>query len=148
MTFTVGLVRVLAVEVSDATPRFAGLQSVVETVATVEIADGQPPLVTTARKSVVVERLPVFNVGLVAPLILAKGLAPVRDCHWIEPVKPVRVIVVPLPVQTGVTAAVAVPPTLAGFTVKTAEQEVMHPFESVIVTVYVPAVLTLMLCEV
>ena len=62
--------------------------------------------------------------------------------------KPVSVIVVPLPLQTGVTAAVAVPPTLAGLTVRVPEQEVVHPFESVIVTVYVPAELTLMLCEV
>jgi hypothetical protein len=90
----------------------------------------------------------VLSVVLVSPVIFANAAAPVRFCHWIEPTEPLRVMVVPLLTQTGVTAAVAVPPTLGGLTDTVAEQEVVHCFESVMVTVYVPAELTLMLCEV
>ena len=90
------------------------------TVATVELADGQTPLVTTARKSVVVVRLPVFKVGFVWPAMSAKGLAPVRDCHWIDPTWPPRAMVVPLPLHTVEGVAVAVPPTEVGLTVTVA----------------------------
>src|SRR5258705_44305 len=87
------------------------------TLAVVELAEAHTPLVTTARKSVVTVKLPVFSVTPVCPAILANGLAPVRDCHWMVPVLPVSVIVVEEPLQIVAGLAVAVPPTLVGFTV-------------------------------
>src|SRR5437870_4290518 len=123
-TVTESLVRAEAPEVSDfVLPRLTGVQAAMATVCVVELADAQTPLVTTARKSVCVARLPVSSVALVSPLMLTNAAVPTLDCHWIEPVEPLSVMVVPLLMQTGVTAAVAVPPTLVGLTVTVATVE-------------------------
>ena len=45
------------------------------------------------------------------------------DCHCIAPVLPVKVIVVELPLQTGLGKAEAAPPTEVGFTVTVAVVE-------------------------
>src|SRR6185295_16525754 len=94
------------------------------TVATVEVAGAHVPLVTIAWNSVVTVNTPVFKLALIAPAISANGFTPVRDCHWIVPVFPASVIVVVSPAQIGVAVAVAVPPTLVGFTTTVATVEV------------------------
>ena len=54
----------------------------------------------------------------VPPVTVAQPLFPVADCcHCIVPVCPVKLIVVLAPLQTVPAVAVAVPPTLAPFTV-------------------------------
>src|SRR2546428_78433 len=88
--------QIVAGEAVAAPPTDVGLTI---TVATLEFVDAQTPLVTTARKSVVVVRLPVLNVSLVWPLILTNALVPVRDCHCTEPMLPESVIVDELPLQ-------------------------------------------------
>jgi hypothetical protein len=56
-------------------------------------------------------------------------------CHWIEPVYPLTVTVVPLPVHTCDAAGVAVPPTEVGLTVNVPEPLLLwHPLLSVTTT--------------
>ena len=52
----------------------------------------------------------MLKVALVCPDMSAYEPV-VFDCHWIDPVYPVSVIVVPVPEQSDVSVAVAVPPT-------------------------------------
>ena len=57
------------------------------TVATLELAGEQTPLVTTARKHVVLLKLPVLRVAAVWPVMLVNGPPLLADdCHWIVPV--------------------------------------------------------------
>src|SRR5437867_2150079 len=122
-TVTGESVMLAAPEVSFVVPRLTGVQKAIATVCVVENFAVQAPLVTCARKSVWVARLPVSRVALVSKLMLVNAAAPTLDCHWIEPVEPLSVMVVPLLMQTGVTAAVAVPPRLVGLTVTVATVE-------------------------
>jgi hypothetical protein len=87
------------------------------TVATEELAEAHMPLVTVARYHIFCVRLPVLNVVEVAPLTLLYVLPSVDEYHWIVPVLPASVIVVPLPLHTVEAVAVAVPPTEAASTV-------------------------------
>src|ERR1043166_2678819 len=84
-----GLVRVCtpAPDVSESAPSLTGVQFATATVCGVELVETQAPLVTTARKSVCVRRLPVLSVGLVSPPMLANAAVPVRFCHWIVAVQ-------------------------------------------------------------
>ena len=55
------------------------------------------------------------------PITLAHPVLPSDDCcHWIVPVFPLNVIVVPLPEHTAEVVAAAVPPILVAFTVTAA----------------------------
>jgi hypothetical protein len=94
------------------------------TVAALELADEQTPLVTTARNSVVCVRLPVES-GLDAEAISVQVVPLLmEDCHFaIDPVWPLRLIVVDDPLQTSELAGAALPPTDAESTVTVAALE-------------------------
>lgn len=85
----------------------------------VELALEHTPLWTTARNCVVWFRFPVVS-GLDVDT-MSDHVVPFKDdCHLtIDPVWPLRVIVVPFPLQTVPADAVAVPPTVTGLTVTT-----------------------------
>ena len=90
----------------------------IETDVVLLVVEEQCPLVTTALYQVFPVKLAVVYVSVVPPLpdvTLAHPVAPSADCcHWIVPVCPDKVIVVPLPVQTVAAVGVAVPPTEVG----------------------------------
>ena len=50
------------------------------------------------------------------PVTFAQELPSADCCHWMVPVEPLTVIVVPEPVQTLAAVAAAVPPTLVALT--------------------------------
>ena len=64
---------------------------------------------------------------LVAPEMFVNVVLSGEACHWIAPVLPDSVIVVPLPLHTVEAVAVAVPPTDVGFTVTAALAEKAAP---------------------
>ena len=93
------------------------------TSTTLELAVEQSPLCTTARKLLVTVRLPVLK-GLAVELMNTQSVPLVEDSHrTMEPVWPLRLIVVEEPLQRVSDAAVAVSPTLTGLTVTVAAPE-------------------------
>ena len=91
--------------------------------STLELALAHTPLCSTARYSVVAFNTPVFS-GLAVEAISVQVVPSGGDCHFtINPVCPLTLIVVLFPAHTGLTAASAVPPTLAGSTVTVATLE-------------------------
>jgi hypothetical protein len=93
------------------------------TIAAIELALAHDPLWTTARKYLVAVRLPVFN-ELAVEAMGDQGPPSGEDSHLtMEPVWPLRLIVVEEPLQRVPAVAAAVPPALAGSTVTVAALE-------------------------
>src|ERR1043166_7511923 len=94
------------------------VEALIVTVVAVELAAGQTPLCTTARNEVAAVRGPVtsgFAVETMSFVLPAK--LSVDDCHFtMLPVLPLKLTVVPVPVQTEASAGVVVPPTETGST--------------------------------
>jgi hypothetical protein len=94
-----------------------GVLSPTVTIATLELAELQGPLWTTARNWVVAVSVPVFN-GLAVEAMSVQAKPSGDDCHFtMDPVWPLNVMVVEEPLQIVEAVAVAVPPTLGGLTV-------------------------------
>ena len=87
------------------------------------VADEQAPLVTTALKAVVAVKAPVANVAAVAPdTAVHVGVAAVQSLelsHWMLPVLPANVKVVPVFGEHKLFVPVIVPATETGLAIIT-----------------------------
>src|SRR6266571_3309453 len=104
------------------------------TAAEEELSIGHTPLCTPARNCVDCVRVPVLKGFDVETMSVQLVPASVDFCHFlITPICPLRLIVVEEPLQMDEEPAVAVPPTLAAFTITVLVQVLLQPLALVIV---------------